>query len=470
MTWNEAMLAGAVRGAGSLKSGVQQRYHQFLGNEPALERLAEEEARKEALYKGVQEQRPVSAFVGRMLPSAAIPSPGGLPGAVATGAGLGAMEYGDLKSNLMAGAAGAGAGQVVGSMASRVANAIRQGADSISSKLTDTQQALLQRGQELGLRYSPAEMTGNKQLGQLEAGFERNPFLSGPSAARLESNQGVYNQVALDALGESGYTDLGGPTLNAAKRRIGSVYDQFADLADEIEFDDEFNEAFTTLNQKLTSLPGKKGNAARIFRDLSDEIEAGPMTVSRYKDMRKYLADTANDMWKSGKNTTQAQQISDLEGLLNRQLEKAIPMDAVDAFREANQQYGVLKTLLKPGVVTTAGDLNPKTLANVMGRGTRGQLGFKAGETGNDLQDIARIAQAFKTTVPDSGTPTAMAVQDMSLPQLARYVAQNRAYDFYLNNPFAASSIGGLLSDAPTESVLPSMGGLIGRSLSLGRE
>lgn len=473
--------------------------------------------------RAASDAAPVSSFIGNVataVPASMIPGANTVAGATLLGGGLGAMQPvvdGESRSqNAAIGAAGGALGQYVGGKIGRAlggkgatssasssagakggdaaAEATASGSLNVSGKgggsgfghlgpdpsagLNPAQVANITRGRELGVKYTPGQMTGSKVLQQMEAKLESQPMTSGTFFAIKDNNQTLLNRAAARAIGENADT-VDSSVLEAAKDRISGVYKMVADNKPRTIDPDAFLGKLSQIDDDFAGL--LPNNAPSIIdnplvKQAYRLADGGQATGKQLQDLASKLGKAATNQMTSANGDRQVgMALSAVKDHVDDLLEQGLTGETKRLFGDARGQYRNLMMLTgRQGVVNpNAGNVNVRSLAGVLQ--SKDKNGFLFNKTSNDLYDTVRALQAVPGVVGDSGTATRMPINTpmdflVSLPF-------NLATRAYTSGPVvnASSSI----VRAANEGLVPGLrplapgimraGGLLGATLPLER-
>jgi hypothetical protein len=467
----EAAMVAAGGEAQRLSTGAQRLAGKLTGDQAMVDQTRAVDAERQAALNPLNAAHPIATAVGEMLPGMAVPggAAGGLArrGLTAAAAGLGYeglasggdLGLGDAAAIAGLSAAGSAAGDVLGrGLAGRPG--IRAGRTPIPAEHT----AMVGAADALGYRTTPGERQLNTTLQKLEAGWERNPYMGRAFDALREGNKELATNIARRALGITTPGKITDEVLEASHERIGKALRGAAGDA-ELELDDEVLDRLANVAADIKKT---------IASTNGDEIEKlvdkflGRMAQSPTMSVDEYLKQVS-DLATKGRQAYAVQGKSDVSQAayaLREILDDAFDRVGGDtpALREARGQWRALKELEAPGVLRQ-GDLSAPTLYNKLKRLQGGRV-----RGDRELDEVARIGHHFASTVPNSGTPTGMAMQNYmgaSLPTKAAMLAGGGLGAGYLS-PLGRAAMGPGLLGYPLEALnLAPVEGLLNASPTL---
>lgn len=473
--------------------------------------------------RAASDAAPVSSFVGNVataVPASMIPGANTVVGATLLGGGLGAMQPvvdGESRSqNAAIGAAGGALGQYVGGKIGRAlggkgatssasssagakggnaaAEATASGSLNVSGKgggygfghlgpdpsagLNPAQVANITRGRELGVKYTPGQLTGSKALQLMEAKLESQPMTSGNFFAIKDNNQTLLNRAAARAIGENADT-VDSSVLEAAKDRISGVYKMVADNKPRTIDPDAFLGKLSQIDDDFSGL--LPNNAPSIIdnplvKQAYRLADGGQATGKQLQDLASKLGKAATNQMTSANGDRQVgMALSAVKDHVDDLLEQGLSGETKKLFGDARGQYRNLMMLTgRQGVVNpNSGNVNVRSLAGVLQ--SKDKNGFMFNKTSNDLYDTVRALQAVPGVVGDSGTASRMPIATpmdflVSLPF-------NLATRAYTSGPVVNASSSAVR--AANEGLMPAVrplgpqimraGGLLGATLPLER-
>lgn len=333
----------------------------------------------------------------------------------------------------------------------------------VSAGLTQAQQAILDRGKQLGFRTTPGQETGSRSLQQMESRLESSPFTSGPFNAIKAENQTVLNRAVADAIGVKA-NELSNPVLAQAQRQISAVYSRVASpntqkidgmyVANGIDIIDNAFEGLTT--QPLKS---------NIFvKQLQDLAAKGEATGNQLSTLSSKIGKRAkNEMTTASGDRELGNALFQIKEIVDDMLAAGLSAEEQAAFQAARANYRNLMTLRSsPGVVNpSSGNVSGLNLASALTR--KDPQGFVFGGNTTPMYEAARFAQAFRPIVGDSGTATRM--MEYTPLNVLLSLPTNIATSAYTSAPSVALARGLQSGVVPSGVVSPAMDELMRRAL-----
>lgn len=395
--FNAAMIS-AGKETTQLGSNALQLLAEIAGDQAGSEREKAKQAERERLTAPVAQEYPKSAFVGRMLPSFAVP--GGIVPQVVAGAAQGALASDDPAGRL-GGAALGGALAYGGTKAG----------DAISRAITPrVQQAL---GSTTGAARETLENAGVPlTLGQRGSASGRFIDVLKSTLLRrqpLQNQQlGALTRSAAEAIGEQS-DDLTKPVLNRAANRIGQVFEDVAAKVGEIPIGPDEAARFTQIDDMLKTVtdPNKVEGAIQMVMEQITNPQKGGLTGASYAagggTLRWKLQRVASQLYSQG-NGLEAEVIDELVDTLDGAFRKAAPQAVSDALDQARAQSRFLMALRRGDAVSDAtGLINPVAMTKAMESKYPGfdigrYPGGAAGQFGQTLDAFRQVVTPFKSS------------------------------------------------------------------------
>lgn len=367
----------------------------------------------------------IGDIAGTVATGALIPG-SSLPVAMATGAGMGGLQPADDNGsridNVILGATGGAAGNLIGRGISKLINPV---SGSVNP-------AGMEAAKRLGIADSltPAQSTGNLSLQQLEGVLERTPGSAGRFARIKATHQTALNRAAAKSIGESS-DDLGEEVIARASARIGQQFNDLSAKSNVI-----LNKSFPQLIRKLESTnavlgPFRNPQVDDLVGKSKQLAKMGNIPGNVYQTIRSELTSSADDAFRAG-NSSAGRALKEVRDALDNAAKSGLSKDDQLAWDAVRKQYANLSTLLK-GKTIKSGDVDQNLINNAMIK-YNNKL-YQSGAIDSPLNDIGKYAQTFKSMVPNSGTPERTHMQNMlfgnpltGLPTMALANLYQRGY------------------------------------------
>lgn len=348
----------------------------------------------------------VAGLVNRAAASAPVATRIGTGAAIGAGYGAAApvtderTRTGNVATGAAAGAAGAGAIEVLG----RVISPIQQAVDK-------NRERMVKLAESLGVKLTPGQRTGSVPLQQLEASLASNPITSGPLARIKEENQRALNRAAAESFGEKA-DDLTEEVIDNAYTRLGKVFED-STKGLRVNLDDQFrNDLGQVVTEYRASLPSLRNPKIEA---LVDDVQktllspSGQQTKLKGEIYQKIVSDLSRVSRSAarGENADQeyARALLSIKEVMDDAAARVMPAETQQAFRQARGQYRNLMTVVNSGAVKGQ-NIAPRTLKTAMSRKDR--AGMARGRDQSQLARAARVGEYFQPIVGDSGTATRM--------------------------------------------------------------
>lgn len=446
----DAGLIAAGRSADKIVQGVRQMYNTAIGDKGTLAKMAADEAEKDALYKPLQQARPIATSIGEAIPAMAVPV-GGQAGALATlgkaamgGAIPGLLSYGSAGDRLKAGATGA-IGNTIGAGIGMGVNRLL----SPVSKAGGMSDEALAAADRLGLNLSAGQKTQNPALQNFENYLARNPGSSGAMQANQAANQTALNRAAAKAMGQNA-DDLSEGAFATAKDAIGKEFQRLQDVT-KPKIGDDFLKTLATIDaENVARGPFRSKPVDSLIDKSLDLAQKGELSGKAYKEIRTQLSNESQSAFKGGDATL---------GQAYKAVRKALDDAAKSSLSEADQkawdatraQWMAYKELTR-GNVAEAGNVSAARLASGL---RRGGDSFRTGKMSGELADIARIGEAMKGVQnPNSGQLVNQMLYGNPLTGIPMMGANKLMQSAYTSKPAQAYLANGLADLGPNAAAL----------------
>lgn len=329
------------------------------------------------------------------------------------GAGLGALQgFGSgegVEDRLSQAKSGAMFGAAVGAAAPVVVAGASKAAQKLVSPFSTSPErsAAVSVLEKEGVPLTAGQKVGSKALRYAES------EIGGERAAQIIDDQGrAFTDAAMRKAGGSGLADP--DNLAALKSKLGSGFD-YLSKRNSVRVDqalvDDINHA---ADEYARVLPVEQ---KKIFKSLADDIAArfkagkGSMKGTDYQTIRSRLTRMAQNYRQRDGEFADA--IRGLRNALDSGMERSInPVDK-GAWAQLRRQYGNYKVLnraaLGGGEDAGIGVISPARLRMAASSGNRD--GFATGAS--DFTKLSKAGQAVMTPLPNSGTASRLAVQNL---------------------------------------------------------
>lgn len=361
-----------------------------------------------------------------------IPAAGVAKGAALTGdAALANVAKGFINPATYTGAAAAGAAQGIiqpvatgdsrlsntvfgggaGVLGQGIANTVGAIAQPTSKILANAHAKAVQVLQDAGVPLDAAQLSGSSFLGKVKSALLDNPFTAGTQKELAETQQKAFNGAVLKTMGE----DAGAATsdvMGAAKKRIGSIYDDVASR-NNINFDDSMQSALSGIEKSARNTLNDQ-QFGIIRRNLDDILTKaasndGVITGNQYQNIKQTLD-------KITKGDPQVGLFAkDIRSAVSDGLERSAAASGnkadVTLLQQANKQYGNMKTIENAIAKDGSGNISPSILSNTLYT----KANRNASIYGKGKQELVDLAQSGKMLLgdknPNSGTTARMVMQ-----------------------------------------------------------
>lgn len=330
---------------------------------------------------------------GNLLARAAL---GGATGAAIGGTDAAIRSGGDAdatRHGAIGGLVGGIAGPAVGDVAGYVGNKLF----SVPQRVAELAQLARDK---YGIDVTGPQIASNPIIKFLDSVVNRLP-LSGGTAAK-QAQQQAFNRAVADSFGENA-SELTPEVLNAAKKRIGSVFDSVAQRTPEIRPDQQFVDHLTqVVRDAEQTLPASEIEPIRkqIVSVLEKFSGAKPITGETYQALTRKGA-PLDRLMTSAASPNVRYAAREIRDALDGALERSAPPAALADLQKARSQWKAMKTIEDLAEKAPTGDISPALLMGAA-RKSYGNMAYDTNAP--DLVNLARIGQQFMKEAPSSGT------------------------------------------------------------------
>jgi hypothetical protein len=319
----------------------------------------------------------------------------------ATNAGVSAADMaarggslGDVGKSAAIGGALGGVAPVLGAGV----NALARGLSGGTMAADDAALALTARD-KYGIPLTVDQLSAAPGKGFVRSASDRLPF-SG-AGSDIAETQSAFNRAVSQTIGEDA-EKITPQVMNAAKTRIGAMYDQVAKNT-VINVDQQFQQDLhEVLNNATQVLP--KSEAEPLLRQAQNIVEKVDRTTKTIPgDTYQALTRTGaplDQLAESG-NPNVAYYANGLKKVLDDALARSASPADQTALQTADRQWAAMRTIQPIVAKSPAGDVSPALLAGRVNAATGNGMAFGYG---GDLGELARIGQRFLKEPPSSGT------------------------------------------------------------------
>lgn len=251
-----------------------------------------------------------------------------------------------------------------------------------------------------GIPLTPGQRTGSKPLQLMEDLFSKLPFTSGPQAKIQQAQRDAVNSAVGQRAGIASNT-LTPDVLAQNNARLGGEFNRISQ-ATTVNLDNQFLNDLADVHQQYgRKLPSQMRPAFDAYiDDITQHGNQMPGTV--YQTARSDLSRQARAVRNS--DPTYSQALKGLRNALDDAFTRSAPKDMSHDLETARTQYAAQKTIEKAmsgaGEAAATGNIPPAQLRAASINGDPGA--YARGE--GDLNDLARVGQAFLKPMSDSNT------------------------------------------------------------------
>jgi|GEM_PF-3717561 len=342
--------------------------------------------------------------IGSMLADMAITAPAG-SGATApirslvTGAIEGITHNGGLVDKLKEtglSTLGAGVGEGAANALGFLAHPFRRSGsdiDNVAQELRDKASNLFD--------LNAAQATGNKSLQYIDSALDSIPSSSGYQQAKKEAQRLKWQEALFKQGGED--ANMATPeVMGGMKDRISNVYNDVASRnhinVDQI-LKDSLNNVASSRNMNILS-PNHKPIVEEYLRQFNSAPVGATFSGIGYQNSRSMLDKQSKALRNT--NPAESESLRSIRNALDLAMERSVNGNDLSAWKGANNDWSVMKSLER-GVDPTTSTIRPSML--LQGLKIRDPNRVIYGQGDQKLNDIAKVGNKFiPPSVPDSGT------------------------------------------------------------------
>jgi len=342
-----------------------------------------------------------------------------------------------------------------------------------SAGLTSAQRQLIARNPQF--RLTPGQASGSKSLQQMEAKLESQPMTSGTFNDIKAANQSLVNRRVAESIGVRNSDIVDSAVLDQAHQRVDRVYSIVRNTKDRKIDPDVFVNWLADIEDKSNGLLFTNGKPYSIMdhplvSQMYHYAQKGNATAEQLVDLSSKMGKAARSQMTGATGDRQlGMALNEVKDMADDLIEVGLNGRTQKLFQQARGNYRNLMTLeSRVGIVNPSnGNVSGATLANALQQ--KDKKGFLLGRNQSPMYDAARLSQAFKPLVGDSGTATRSALPSptdfvLSLPFNIATKAYTSAPVVNLAANGGAVARNGLLSGLDPNKVkyLPQIGAAAG--------
>jgi hypothetical protein len=331
------------------------------------------------------------------------------------------------------------AGQLLGGAGNAIARGL---GDATIGRVDPATAQVAQLARANGVMVTAPQISASPAMRLSSAIIDRLPW-SGAGPAKA-GQQAALNRFVSNTIGEDA-TQLTPDVMNAAKNRIGNVFDNVAANTN-LNVDNQFsNEVLSTLSQaqhELSEAEYKPLSAA--FDTITSKIQNGQIDGATYQSLTRANSSPIGRALNSS-NPNVRFFAGQLKDSLDDALVRSAPPDVASALNDARTQWRNLRTI--EDVIDASGNISPGKLANAINNSKYSSNALVYGQ-GGQLGDAARIGQRFMVGPGSSNTAennfTLGALKSLA-GNMAAPVIGGAAYEAGVSPLLAAVTAGGTI-------------------------
>ena len=231
-----------------------------------------------------------------------------------------------------------------------------------------------------------------------------------------DSNQRLINRRVAESIGVRNSNIVDSNVLNQAHERADRVYGMVRRTGNRTIDPDRFINQLDRIEGDYQGLLFANGRPYSVMDSplvsrLFNYAQSGEATAEQLVDLSSKLGKAARSQMTSGNGDRQlGMALGDVKDIADDLIERGLNGRTQRIFAQARGNYRNLMTLEgRTGIVNTSnGNVSGANLANALAQ--KDKAGFMLGRNQSPMYDAARLAQAFKPLVGDSGTATRSAL------------------------------------------------------------
>lgn len=283
-----------------------------------------------------------------------------------------------------------------------------------SAGLTRAQRDLIARNPEF--RLTPGQASGSKALQQMEAKLESQPMTSGTFNEIKDANQRLVNRRVAESIGVRNADIVDSAVLEKAHQRVDRIYGMVRNTKDRTIDPDVFINWLGDIEQNNNGLLFSNGKPYSVMdhplvSQMYHYAQTGTASAKQLVDLSSKLGKAARSQMTSPSGDRQlGMALGEVKDMADDLIETGLNGRTQKLFQQARGNYRNLMTIEgRVGIVNPSnGNVSGATLANALQQ--KDKAGFLLGRNQTPMYDAARLAQAFKPLVGDSGTATRSAL------------------------------------------------------------
>lgn len=286
--------------------------------------------------------------------------------------------------------------------------------DDASAGLTSAQRDLIGRNPQFQL--TPGQASGSRALQQMEAKLESQPMTSGTFNQIKDRNQTLINRRVAESIGVRNANIVDSSVLDQAHQRVDRIYGMVRRTPDRQIDPDVFINWLTDIEGRSNGLLFTNGKPYSVMdhplvSQMYNYAQNGTASARQLVDLSSKMGKAARGQMTGVSGDRQlGMALNEVKDVVDDLIETGLNGRTQRLFSQARGNYRNLMTLeSRVGIVNpSTGNVSGATLANTLQQ--KDKSGFLLGRNQSPMYDAARLAQAFKPIVGDSGTATRSAL------------------------------------------------------------
>ena len=286
--------------------------------------------------------------------------------------------------------------------------------DDVSAGLTAAQRQLIARNPDF--RLTPGQASGSRALQQMEAKLESQPMTSGTFNQIKDQNQRLVNRRVAESIGVRGSDVVDSDVLDQAHQRVDRIYGMVRNTRDRQIDPDVFINWLGDIEERSNGLLFSNGKPYSVMdhplvSQMYNLAQNGTASARQLVDLSSKMGKAARGQMTGVSGDRQlGMALNEVKDVVDDLIETGLNGRTQRLFSEARGNYRNLMTIeSRVGIVNpSSGNVSGATLANTLQQ--KDKSGFLLGRNQTPMYDAARLVQAFRPIVGDSGTATRSAM------------------------------------------------------------
>ncbi|WP_338910716.1 lytic transglycosylase domain-containing protein [Mycetohabitans rhizoxinica] len=280
----------------------------------------------------------------------------------------------------------------------------------VQTALMPQAQRLAQVAKQNGIHLTLAQRTASKPLAVIEAVMENLPLTAGVRAAEKQAQQTAFNRAVGRTFGTQ-VDELTPPVIGEARNRIGQ---QFSDLAHRNTVSkraaNQLVDDLASISHDITryGVSDTQRVVSNVIDDVLAKVESrtGTMPGQAYRELDSQLGKLA----RNASSGDVRHYVGQVRESLRRAMDQSINDADRKAWQQARQQYANLMTVAPVVAANPSGNVSAQALLRAVNSANKSAKFTGGGKLG----ELARVGKAFiAENIPNSGTAQRAYMQNL---------------------------------------------------------